>query len=105
MISGFMNNLAALVAAFAEELIGNDRTEFTFQEALDLAEESGLSVATAAIRALQDWGFRMQARQPPKAVRGFQTSSNDRFYGPGSDKMHGGAAYDSMMIQMYGMKQ
>ena len=33
----------------------------------------------------------MSVREPLRRVRGFRTSSNDRWFGPGSDKMHGGS--------------
>lgn len=80
------------VASFGEYLLDDDRTEFTFQEAEGLAEEVGLH-PTVVIRSLKTYGFSMQTRVVAKSVRGYRTNSHDRYYGPGSSKMHGGSGH------------
>lgn len=84
------------VEAFGEYLLDNDRTAFTFDEAEALSGALGLSVATPVIRALKAYGFEQEAREPEKRVRGFLTSSHDRFYGPGAAKMHGGSGWEQI---------
>lgn len=94
-------DIARAVADFADELLADDRTEFTFEEAEALAEECGLSIATPIIRALKDAGFTMEPREIPKPVRGFTSNNHDRWI---ACPTHGGAAYSQMMIQKYGSK-
>ena len=40
--------------------------------------------------ALQGMGFALVKRGIPRKVRGFTSSSNDRWFGPGSEPTHGG---------------
>lgn len=81
---------------FAEECLGNDRVEFTYEEALKLAREAGFSVALPAIQWLKDFGMTMAVREPAKSVRGFRSSNHDRYFGPGSSPMHGGSGYEQI---------
>ena len=67
------------VEAFGEELLDNDRTEFTYSEAEVWAEELGLSTAAPVIRALKEYGFTMTPREPEKKVRGFHANNHDRW--------------------------
>lgn len=85
----------ASVEAFGEFLLDNDRTEFSFEEAELLAKELGVPVGSA-IQALKEYGLSMSFRQEPKRVRGFLTSSHDRWYGPGSSPMHGGSGWEQI---------
>lgn len=84
------------VEMFVQWLLDNDRDEFSFEEAEQLAKALGHSTATLAIRALKDYGLRMMPRQAPKRVRGFTTSSHDRWYGPGASPMHGGSGWEQI---------
>lgn len=81
----------ASVEAFGEFLLDEGRTEFSFKEAETLAEGVGHSTTFYVIRALKVYGFTMSERAEPKRVRGMKTSSNDRWFGPGSSKSHGGS--------------
>jgi len=83
------------IEEFGEYLLDDDRTEFTFQEAEEVAGEVGLHV-TAVVRSLKSYGFSMQTREVEKPVRGYRTSSHDRYYGPGSSKMHGGSGHEQI---------
>lgn len=85
----------ASVEAFVESLLDDDRVAFTFPEAEHLAKGTGSSVPDV-IRALRDYGLGMVERQEPKQVRGFTTSSHDRWYGPGSSPSHGGSGWEQI---------
>lgn len=84
----------ATVDTFAQFLIDDDREEFTHVDlrALGLKLKRPLS----AIRSeLEAWGLTLAVREHEKRVRGFNTSSNDRWYGPGSSSTSGGAGIDT----------
>lgn len=83
------------IEAFATFLLDNDQEAFSFEAAEALAKDLGISVTTA-IRALKDIGFAMNPRATEKRVRGFQTSSHDRWYGPGSSPTHGGSGWEQI---------
>lgn len=84
------------VEAFAEYLLDDERTEFTFEEATELAGALGLSVATPVIRDLKTYGFSMTPRQPERQVRGFHANNHDRWYGPGACRTHGGSGWEQI---------
>lgn len=44
---------------------------------------------------LESHGLTLQRREHDKRVRGFTTSSHDRWYGPGSCPTHGGSGFDN----------
>ena len=91
------------VAALAEYLVDDERTTFTHEDLSLVNEATGLRIQE--IRAeLEGYGLTLAARAVPKRVRGFTTSSNDRWFGPGSCPTHGGATYDGMMVAKYGSK-
>ncbi len=91
-----MDSTPETVEDFANFLLDEDRTEFTFVEADRVARGLGLSVATSVIRQLKGYGFTMASRVEPPRVRGFLTSSHDRFYGPGSCPTHGGSGWEQI---------
>lgn len=72
----------------------DDVPSFSHIDAAALAHNLEAPVA-AIIKTLKDYGMTMKAREPAKRVRGFTTSSNDRWFGPGSLATHGGAGIDS----------
>lgn len=81
------------IAAFAEYMMDDDREEFTHEDlrALNMRTHARVDDIRKELEAI---GFKLAYRAPEKRVRGFQTSSNDRWYGPGSQKTHGGAGID-----------
>lgn len=83
------------VEAFVAHLLDNDREDFSFEEAELLGKNLGRP-ASEAIRALKDYGLQMTPRAEPKRVRGFRTSSHDRWYGPGSSPTHGGSGWEQI---------
>lgn len=85
----------ASIEAFAEFLVDEERETFTFTEAETVAKaiEEHVSVV---IRELRTYGLAMVPREPERRVRGFQTSSHDRWYGPGSSRTHGGSGHEQI---------
>lgn len=81
------------IPAFIQYLRDDERTTFTAEDLSSLNES--LHLTFAKIRAaLEAEGFSLVPRKKtPMRVRGFSTSSNDRWYGPGSDKTHGGSGF------------
>ena len=77
---------------FATELLEDERTSFTFEEAEALSDEVGVH-AYVVVRELKAVGFEMEPRVSERRVRGFNTSSHDRWYGPGSCPTHGGSGW------------
>lgn len=86
----------ASVEEFVEFLIDEERTSFSYAEADALALTLGQSVPTFVIRALKDYGLSMEARPVPRHVRGYTTSSHDRWFGPGSSPSHGGSGWEQI---------
>ncbi len=84
------------VEAFGEFLLDDDRTEFTFEEAEELAWALGFSVSTPVIVALKDYGFTMATRESERQVRGFHANNHDRWYGKGSCPTHGGSGWEQI---------
>lgn len=72
----------------------DDVPSFSHIDAAALAFNLEASIVDI-IKTLKDYGMTMKPREPAKRVRGFTTSSNDRWYGPGSQATHGGAGIDS----------
>jgi len=83
------------VETFVQECLDDDRDYFTTadMQALNRATQKRLQVVRVE---LEGYGLKFVPRKPPKRVRGFQTGSNDRFYGPGADKMYGGSGWEQI---------
>lgn len=91
------------VESFVEFCLDDERDTFSHEDLTVL--NYSLRKTVAVLRGeLEAYGLRLAARIPPKKTRGFTTSSNDRWFGPGSCKTHGGAAFGSMMTSKYGSK-
>ena len=80
------------IAAFAVYLRDDERMTYTVEELHKLNAITRLPQHEIK-HALSEQGFSLERRQAPMRVRGFTTSSNDRWYGPGSDKTHGGTGF------------
>lgn len=83
------------VEAFAEFLLADDRTSFTLADVVKLAVNTQTS-DPKVIAELESYGFSKEKREPAKAVRGFQSNSHDRWYGPGACKTHGGSGWEQI---------
>ena len=84
------------IEAFVEHMIDDGRDVAT------RAERDALCIALrmsplAVNKALAAWHIGLELREVPKRVRGFTTSSQDRYFGPGSSKSHGGGGGDSLI--------
>ena len=82
------------IEAFVQYCIDDDITEFTHTDLTALS--FSLKTSPSKVRKqLEEYGLTLATRPTVKSVRGFTTSSNDRWYGPGSCPTHGGAGIDS----------
>lgn len=81
------------IESFGDFLLADDRTEFTFNEAVALAEALGQSVPVYVIKGLKALGFTMEPREVPKHVRGFTSNSHDRWSAYPS---HGGSGWQQI---------
>ena len=69
--------------SFVTFLESDERASFTTEDLLALNFKT--HTPTHELRsALESKGFRLTERLPARRVRGFRTSSHDRWYGPGS---------------------
>lgn len=83
------------VTLLVEEKLGDDETSFCFAEAETIAKDVGIHVSTI-IRLAQEAGLSYLGREVPRKVRGFKTSSNDRWFGPGSSPTSGGSGWEQI---------
>lgn len=71
--------------AFAAYAFDDERETFTADDLAALNYRTRAPVR-ALRAALEAYGLRLAPRAPARRVRGFTTSSHDRWYGPGSDR-------------------
>lgn len=114
MIQGFLRHVGDMartptprtiqsaVVDFANSILDDDRLEFTFEEACEVAFAIGLSIATPVIRNLRALGFSMAPRAVPRRVRTISSCDNDRFFGPGCMNTCAGAGFFSVAGHMMG---
>lgn len=98
-----LNDIHALASqpeyASIDEFVGfcmeDDRETFTHVELRALA----LNMLTSGSKvrdSLESYGLTLEMRDAIKRTRGFTTNSNDRWYGPGSSKSHGGSGHEQI---------
>lgn len=83
------------IEAFVSFLIDDERIQYTKLEMQQLAvsvEKPEFWVSSE----LKAWGLSIEEQRVLKHTRGFSTSSNDRWYGPGSSKMYGGSGAEQI---------
>jgi hypothetical protein len=83
------------IEAFVEFLRDDERDVFDHR---DLA---ALNYATRRRRGdirreLEALGFKLAVREPGRRVRGFDTSSNDRYWGPGSERTYASSGWEQI---------
>lgn len=83
------------IEAFVELCMDDEKYTFTFEDVCEIAVQIQMS-RNVVIRQLQDYGLAYQGRPVVRAVRGFTTSSNDRWFGAGSSKTHGGSGHEQI---------
>ena len=91
----------ASVEAFAEYCFAEEISEYSHEDLHSLGFALQMRVADIRV-ALSGYGLVLMTRVVPKHTRGYTTSSNDRWFGPGSSKTYGGAAHNSVMSAKYG---
>jgi len=79
---------------FVEFLADDARTTVEFCELETVSRQTRTSISKLR-RFLSELGITMNPRPKARAVRGFTTSSNDRWFGPGSERTHGGSGFDN----------
>jgi hypothetical protein len=83
----------ASIDIFAQYLKDEERTTFTVQE-LNAVNYQTRLMRDEIRQALDFLGFTLEPQaEAVKRVRGFQSNSNDRWSGPGSEKTHGGSGF------------
>lgn len=83
------------VEVFAEFLMDDERTSFTLAEAAQVAQHVRCT-NREAIDALCSYGFEYTPPAFGRRVRGFSANDNDRWYGPGACKTHGGSGWEQI---------
>ena len=74
----------ASVVEFVEYMLDDERTAFTADDLNKLNKYTG--TATRLLRReLEGYGLEFNGIEKPRPFRGVKTSSNDRWFGPGSD--------------------
>ncbi len=87
----------ASIEAFGEFMFDENRFEFTFAEAVELARALGVH-ESYVIKGLKAYGFWMDVREEVKPVRGAVFArDHDRFFGPGSMNSHGGSGWEQVL--------
>lgn len=83
------------VEAFVQFCMDDDRTTFNHEDLGELA--FNLKRSRGKVRAeLESYGLKLTERAFLKRTRGFTTSSNDRWWGPGSSPSHGGSGWEQI---------
>lgn len=88
-------NLIVAVEELIEYVLGDDRSEATWSEVVELSSELKLH-ESVVIKEMKRQGLMVAEREIGRHMRGFRTSSNDRWFGPGSLESHGGSGAESM---------
>ena len=83
------------VEAFVEFCMDDEQDTFTHVDLADLAYATQTSRSVVR-KELESYGLTLAVRAPEKRTRGFTTSSHDRWYGPGSSKMHGWSGWEQI---------
>lgn len=87
----------ASVEAFVAYLIEDEGVfEFDHLQLGVLADALDRSRRDLCKELEEDWGLKLKKRFAPPSFRGFRTSSNDRWYGPGSSPTHGGSGWEQV---------
>lgn len=81
-----------LIVELGDEAYLGDTDTIPYAEVEARSLEIGLSVPTPVIRGLRELGILVGPRAAgPTRTRGYRSSSNDRWWGPGSSASHGGS--------------
>jgi len=82
------------IPSFVEYCLDDEIEEYTHEDLLALAYR--LRQPTRVVRVqLAEYGLKLRERPVERRMRGFRTSSHDRWFGPGSCPTHGGSGFDN----------
>jgi len=81
------------IETFVQHLLDDERETYTHEELTALNFRTHMPI-NAIRKELEGYGLTLANRPNVKRTRGFSTSSNDRWFGPGSAATHGGAGID-----------
>jgi hypothetical protein len=84
--------MAYSIEHFAQELIDDDRSSFSFDEAREFASILHRSTGKI-IKELKDYGFHYEGRPVAKEVRGFTANPHNRWEG---NPCAGGSAWEQI---------
>lgn len=83
------------IAAFVEYMMDDEQEVFSHADINQLAAATRTS--NGKVRAeLEGFGLKLARREKVRHVRGVTTNSNDRYYGPGSERAHGGSGWEQI---------
>lgn len=80
---------------FVQECMDDGRDTFDHEDLGELAFRLRRSRSVVR-RDLESYGLKLAERPREKRVRGFGTSSHDRWFGPGSSPSHGGSGWEQI---------
>lgn len=81
--------------AFIEFCLEDDLDTYSHVDLQELAY--ALKRSSNKIRKeLEEYGFTLRYREKEKQVRGWKSNDNDRWYGPGSERTHGGSGHEQI---------
>lgn len=87
----------ASIEAFVQYLIDDEREEFSHEDLLALNYRTRRPVHLIR-NELVSYGLRPKVRESDRRVRGFTTSSHDRWFGPGSCDVRPGGGFNSICL-------
>ena len=83
------------VEAFVEFCMDDEVDTFTHEDLGHIAFSTRQS--RCVVRGeLESYGLTMETRAFVKRIRTFSDNPHDRWYGPGSEKMHGGSGWEQI---------
>ena len=83
------------VEAFVEFCLDDERDALTTADLQRLNHGTRRRLSELR-RELESYGLVFQPRAPERRVRGCTTGSNDRWYGPGAERTHGGSGWEQI---------
>lgn len=83
------------IESFVEYKMDDEQHTFTVEELVDLGFWLRRSFHPVRVE-LESYGLTFIKRPHVRSVRGVSSSGNDRYYGPGSEKMHGGSGWEQI---------
>jgi hypothetical protein len=83
------------IEAFVEYMVDDEREVFTHADVNAIAQATRTSHHKVR-EDLEKYGLRLACRNNEKNVRGFSSNPHDRWYGPGSERTHGGSGWEQI---------